>query len=338
MKKLFQLKLTRVIKAVPTIAICSLISLLSINLYASTISKAFDSGDYASVQTQIKSENDHVREYYLGRIAFNQGELDTAEIHLEEAVNLAPDVADYHYWWGMVNVAQINDASIFSKRSYATIGKESYHQAIKIDPNHLNALTALTEFYTNAPSLVGGSFEKAHRLLKQLYRVDLLQGMIIHINLLQKEGKPGEALEMASQLVEKFADSVDAQLKAGFIFQNAKHYEQAFNVFDSATKITSTPHNRKNKQQALYQLGKTSAISGKFAMRGIQALTKYIDTPYMAGLPDIAWAKYRLAMVYHNQGNAGSANKLLVSLVNEQDSNLQKQAKSLQKTIKRELR
>lgn len=41
-------------------------------------------------------------QYYLGRIAFDQNELDDAEDFMEEAIEANDKVADYHYWLGSI--------------------------------------------------------------------------------------------------------------------------------------------------------------------------------------------------------------------------------------------
>src|SRR5688572_7208115 len=58
--------------------------------------------------------------YYLGRIAFQQSDLDRAIDQLEEAVELRPASADYHYWLGRAYGQQALKANIFKKMGLAT--------------------------------------------------------------------------------------------------------------------------------------------------------------------------------------------------------------------------
>ena len=52
-------------------------------------------------------------------------------------------------------------ASIFSQMSLASKTKTQFDEAVRLDPNYLDARRALMEYYMMAPALIGGSEAKA---------------------------------------------------------------------------------------------------------------------------------------------------------------------------------
>lgn len=60
----------------------------------------FDSADQVFERAIVFGENVEAANYYRGLIAVRQNNLSAAEQFFEAAVNAAPFVSDYHYYWG----------------------------------------------------------------------------------------------------------------------------------------------------------------------------------------------------------------------------------------------
>ncbi|TQV89252.1 tetratricopeptide repeat protein [Aliikangiella coralliicola] len=302
--------------------------------WASSAIDAFEQEDYPKAKKLFRSHSDKIEaDYYLGRIALIEKELDTAEDYLEKAVEALPENPDYHFWYGLVNARQAANASIFTAPGYASDAKAHFKKALAINPSHVKAMKGLISFYSNAPAIAGGSDEKALAMADKLYAVDAKEGLISKIAIYREQQELDDELKIAQQLMNDFPDSPRALLKAGFAYQYAKQYERALEIFEKAVK-------KQNEDEAnyltgaLYQIGRTAALSEKYTQRGIEALRRYLEKDISSDLPSIYWAKFRLASLYLRQGNKEDARQLALEVSkNKDDVTLAKRAKKLLKKI-----
>ena len=113
--------------------------------------------------------------YFLGLIYFtDENNPDEAEEHLEEAIDLEPDSAKYHFLLGALYGRQAQKASIFSQLSLAGNCKDEFETAVKLDPKYLPARRALIQYLIEAPGIAGGSIEEAEHHIKELKDLDLV--------------------------------------------------------------------------------------------------------------------------------------------------------------------
>ena len=80
---------------------------------------------------------------------------------LERAVELKPDVADYQFWMGSAAFDHVDDVNMLSQMSLASKGRKAFEKAIELDPSYVAARVGLATYYMEAPSIAGGSTEKA---------------------------------------------------------------------------------------------------------------------------------------------------------------------------------
>lgn len=71
--------------------------------------------------------------YYYGRFLLQTGDTGAALIQLQTAAALAPEQADYHFWAGLAN----------GENGNAKEEEKRYQTALRLDPNHLQALLYL---------------------------------------------------------------------------------------------------------------------------------------------------------------------------------------------------
>lgn len=287
-------------------------SLFFSSVYASEAVDAFDRGDYANAKSLFRTHTDKAESnLYLGRMAFNENDLDLAEIYLEKAITARPNHAEYHFWFAMMSARQAGSASIFSALGYATDARNHYERALVIEPTHFGALRGLTEFYANAPSFGGGDIDKAYEMLERLYEADPLEGFSIHMDILRKEDKTHEALKLADEMAARHNGSSRVLTKVGFAYQNAEQYGKAMELFEQAAALEPDDSNKSSSRSALYQIGKTAMLSNNFTERGITALEEYIRINKDPGeTPSTNWARYRLASLYLINGESAKALKL----------------------------
>lgn len=246
-----------------------------------------DQNDYAAAR------------YYLGRIAFAGKKFDDAADYFQEATEAKNgEVAEYYTWLGDTYGTIAGEANVFRQGLLAPKMKSAWEKAITLDPKNLGARLSLIQFYTQAPSLMGGSMDKAKEMARQITAFNPVQGHRSMGNLLVREKNMAAAEKEFKEMVR--LDPNTTPLLGNF-YMNEKAYEKSFALFDEALK--------KNPQDmsATYQLGRTSAVSGQRLDDGEACLLKYLAYTPKQNEPSHAGANMRLAQIYEKKGNKTDA-------------------------------
>lgn len=90
---------------------------------------------------------------------------------------------------------------------------------------------------------------------------------------------------------------LDLHYRLGFMYQASAQYDKAFDLFERLAK------EHPEEGHALFQIGRTGALSGRRLDRAEQALRSYLKRPYRAGDPPLAVAHYRLGNVLEKRGD-----------------------------------
>jgi tetratricopeptide (TPR) repeat protein len=264
-------------------------------------------------------------QYYLGRIAFDKKEFDDAADFFEEATEAKDgQLSDYYTWLGDSYGSIAQDANVIRQGFLAPKMKNAWEKAIALDPKNLNARYSLISFYTQAPSLMGGSMDKAKEMAKQIMAINPAQGHRSMGNLYVRE-KNLVAAEKEYQEMAKLDPTLSPAL--GNFYVNQKLYDKSFAFFDDVLK--------RNPQDmsAVYQFGKTSALSGQRLDEGEQCLLRYLVYTPKQNEPSHAGANMRLAQVYEKKGRKAEAKQKYETAL-KMDGKLQEAKEGLERVSK----
>lgn len=87
----------------------------------------------------------------------------------------SPD-AEAHYQAGVAYGRRAEHANIFRQASLALRARDEFLQAVRLDPDHLEARFALVQYYVLAPSILGGSEQKALEQATEIRNRDADEG------------------------------------------------------------------------------------------------------------------------------------------------------------------
>ena len=96
-------------------------------------------------------------------------------------------------------------------------------------------------------------------------------------------------------------DELDLHYRLGFIYQESAQWDKAFDQFERLVK------EHPDEGHALFQIGRTGALSGRRLDRAEQALRAYLKRTPRADDPPRAVAHYRLGMVLEKRGDRAGA-------------------------------
>jgi tetratricopeptide (TPR) repeat protein len=242
-------------------------------------------------------------QYYLGKNWMAKKKYEKASEAFEKAIAKNDKVADYHYMQGAAYGVLAQESNVIKQGYLATKVKSSFEKAAALDSKHLESRTGLVQFYLMAPSVMGGSEEKALQVADDIKKIDMLQGSVIKGNIFSKQKKYSQAEKEYDAACKLSPDSLNNQLGAINGYLTCQSYDKAFDLMDNLIrKNTASPH------IYYYFYGKASAVSGKRADKATDYLNRYIKsyTP-SKDEPSHAYAYYRLGMIQEKLNNNAEA-------------------------------
>jgi tetratricopeptide (TPR) repeat protein len=231
----------------------------------------------------------------LGRGYLLQGDEDRAVHWFERAALLEPRSSECQLWLGRAYGAQAMQATLLRQAALAKKVRKAFERAVELDPNNLPARTALVEYYSRAPGFLGGSPDKAHREAEEIRRRDALRGHGAFGWIAEHEKRFDVAAREYESARREFPDSPEPLLWRAHLAEHQKDYETAFDLLETAARTAS-------QAEALYEIGRLSATTGRRLDRGEEALKKYLDRPTTGqDEPSLASAHHRLGSLYEKK-------------------------------------
>ncbi len=264
-------------------------------------------------------------QYLLGRIFYDQKNYDDAADYFNEAIDANEKEADYYTWLGNTYGTIAQNANLFKQGMLAPKMKNAWEKAIALDSKNLDARISLIQYYTQAPGFMGGSFDKAKEMARQISTFNQAQGHRAMGNIYVQEKKINEAEKEYLEMVK--SDQALTGILGNF-YLSQKQFEKAFSMFEEAVRKNPT-----DKMSTLYQIGKASALSGQKLERGEECLKKYLQYSPMQNEPSHAGANMRLAQIYEKKGQKAEVKRLFETAL-KMDGKLKEAEEGLQRTSK----
>ena len=236
-----------------------------------------------------------------GRALSERGDYDHAVEVFEKAVAATPKNAEAHYLLGAAYGQQVIKASIVGQASLASKMKGQFEEALRLDPNHLDARSALLEFYMVAPVVLGGSESKAMEEANEIKKRDAFRGHRAwsYIYIVQK--KMDLARKELIDAVREQPGSPKTHIYLGYFYLNEKNLAGATTEFETAAKADP------NYLPVWFWLGRLAVATESNYARGEEALKKYLAYKPKQDEPALSRAHYWLGQIYEKTGRKAEA-------------------------------
>lgn len=263
-------------------------------------------------------------QFWLGRISYDEKKYDEAESFFEEAIEVNDKQAEYHNWYGNTLGAIASDANMFKQGMLAPKMKSAWEKAVAIKSDYIEPRQSLIQYYLSAPSMMGGSVDKAKEMANEIMKIKPAEGHLQLGNIYYKEENYTAA---EKEFITMAKLDPDYQSRLANYYLNQKQFSKAFDLFEESLK--------KNPEDMLstYQLGKASAISGERLDRGEACLKKYLTYQPKQNEPSHAGAQMRLAQIVEKKGNKAEAKKLFTQAL-KADASLKEAKEGLERVSK----
>jgi tetratricopeptide (TPR) repeat protein len=221
---------------------------------------------------------------------------------LEKCVAAEPGNSKFHQWLGRALGLQAAQKGITSGVLSVRKVKAAFEKAIELDPLNLEARNDLAIMYVALPRLLGGSKARAAEQVAFIRRHDPALATQIDGDLLANEKKYEAALAAYSESARLHSRPI-IYVRISLVHQQNKEWEKAFAALERALAFDA------NHPLALYQVGRTAALSGQQLDRGEKSLRTYLAMPVREELenPSIAAAHFRLGNILEKKGDLAGA-------------------------------
>ena len=221
---------------------------------------------------------------------------------LEKCTAAEPGNSKFHQWLGRALGLQAAQSGIVSGALSVRRVKTELEKAIELDPLNLEARQDLAVLYRAAPGFLGGSNAKAAEQIAFIRRHDPALASQLDGDFLFADKKYDAALA-AYHESERLHPRPMIHVRISLAHQNRKEWPEAFASLDRALAMDA------NFPFALYQVGRTAALSGQQLDRGEKCLRTYIAMPVREDLenPSLAAAHFRLGNILEKKGDAAAA-------------------------------
>jgi tetratricopeptide (TPR) repeat protein len=207
--------------------------------------------------------------FQLGELALRRDEVEVAVTYFEKAAALDADSGRFQQRLGDAFGLAAQRAPAFSRLGLARQSLAAYRRAVELDPRNVAYRQSLFGYYRSTPTIAGG----------------------------------GGARALAEAAAIKALDPAAGRIAFATHYVAEKKFELALAEFDEA--LEGNP----DDYDALYQVGRLAALTGRFVDRGLSSLRRCLELPVPAnpGTPGRAAVQWRLGTLLEKAGDLTGA-------------------------------
>lgn len=220
---------------------------------------------------------------------------------LRDATQRDPGSADAWLWLAEALAIRVNEVNPFSRLGIANEMRQAFERAVELAPANDAYRWELFQYYRQAPSIAGGSEDKARKQIAVF-----------------EKSSPGRAHQARGELLaqDRQKEAAEKEFRAAIAadpanpdhrFALALHLEAAKRWDDAWTVLRDLHAKIPKFHPATYRLGKIAIETQQRLREGEAALREYLKTPPHYDDPTWAWAHYRLGQVLALQGKPEAA-------------------------------
>jgi tetratricopeptide (TPR) repeat protein len=185
------------------------------------------------LQTILTAQPDDALAHQLLCRVYYAQELGDPAIHeCELAVSRAPGNSENHMWLARAYGFKASHANPFAALSLAGKVHSEFERAVQLDPENVQAMSDLGEYYVAAPALVGGGLDKAQALAArmQLQFPSQSHRLLALIAEKRKEIPTAEAEFMNAVAAGK---TPDAYIDLGHFYKRQNQFDKMLQMLES---------------------------------------------------------------------------------------------------------
>jgi len=268
---------------------------------AATPEQMIASGSVDDAIKTLSGRTDAASLNLLSRAYYAIEQWDNAITNGEKAETAAPNNSMYHLWLGREYGGKAASVSAFSAASYAKKTKNEFEKAVQLDPANVQARADLSEYYTEAPSIMGGGLDKARDQAAQVAKYDEATSDWILALVAEKDKNYTEAENQLQQAIKV------AKNPAQYWMNLASFYRRRSRSADMEKALTQALAQPNKSAEVYYNAASELFQAGKNLDAAAQYLNKYLASNAMVEDAPAFRAHYLLGQIYEKMGKKSDA-------------------------------
>ena len=250
--------------------------------------------------TLAQNPNDARAYNLLCRVYFQLELWDDAVRMAEKSVALDPQNSSYHQWLGRAMGRKAEVANPLTAFNLARKVKIEFERAVALDGNNLSARTDLSEYYIEAPAILGGDKAKARQQAASVARQDPALGSYMLARVEEKQGTGRAEAEYKKAVAESSAPS-------WYWVALAHFYRRAKRFNDMEAAANQSLARAREGDVTEFDVAELLLHGGRNFSGAIQVLRHYVaqDDPSEDG--PVFQAHYLMGLLLEKQGKKKEA-------------------------------
>ncbi len=257
----------------------------------------------AALRVRVQTNPSDAQAYNLiCRAYFQMDRWDDAIHAAEKSVSLKPDNSEYHQWLGRAYGRKAEAAGPVGALVLVRKLKNEFERAVALDAENLSARADLAEFYTEAPSLMGGDKTKAKQLAAYVSQRNPALGHLMLARIEEKHNKATAEAEFKAAIREN-ARRAESWTDLAAFYKRSGRLEEMQSAVDQG--LAAPQH----EGVVLFNAASLLLAAGRNFPGAIQTLRTYLSLPGDRLSEDgpAFEAHYLLGLLLEKQGNSQAA-------------------------------
>lgn len=183
--------------------------------------------------------------FLVGKDYFMLGDYKKACDAFERALAGEPANSDFALWLGRGYGRRAETSSPFAAPHYASKARSFFERSVALDPNNEEALNDLFDYYLEAPGFLGGGYDKAERIAREIAAHNPAEGYFAQAQLADRrkqfdtaEEQLRRAADLAPHQVGRLLDLARYLARHGRIAESEAAFDRAEQIAPNAPKVT----------------------------------------------------------------------------------------------------
>ncbi len=293
-----------ILRALLLVVACAAMAMAD-NLAAAPAADLLASGrvddSIALLQKSISSSpNDAASYNLLCRAYYSFGSWDQGISACEKAVDLDPNNSIYHLWLGRVYGEKADNVNFLSAASLAKKARVEFETAVKLNPENVEARSDLSEYYVEAPGMMGGGTDKAEAQAQALERLFPAKAHWIRARIAEKKKDYATA-------EKEYREAIQSHDNSAVWLDLASYYRHRDRLPEMEDAINHAVSGTVDPPEALMEAAESLIRTGRNFPKAMELLHRYLDSGHTVEEAPAFKAHYLLGTVLEKQGDKKGA-------------------------------